>query len=145
MEYQIKTSPNFLSHFEIIKSFKRILKPIKTDKKGNFIDQLFKHPEIIYKYISHNFGIQEIDEIDIKCDIYYNISLTSTAWFGKNGGNSCIGEKCEKGFMTVFENKKELEDVLKSDYLPEKIAIKRIELKQEILNTKSKFEFEIFD
>lgn len=144
MEYKIITNPNPLSHFDIIKSFKKILKPIKTDSKGKFIDKLFNHSEIMSECLSRNFTIQDIDLVNVKSDVYYNIPLTSLAWFGMNGGNHCIGEYDEEqGALTVFKHKKDLDTFLQSIYLPEKIEIKRLELNLEIMNTKSQFVFEM--
>ena len=143
-ELKIETQPNPLKQFDNIKYLKKLVKPIKTDRKGNFIEKLFTQSSLLNTYIGKNFSLYEHKFINLKCNLIYNIPIITSALINENGSNSYISEIVENDECSVmFENKKELSDFLHNlEYLPEKIIPIRLEFEQKILKTKSQFIYE---
>jgi len=143
MKFKIESQPNSLRQLDNIKQLKASLKPIKADEGGKFLDALLEHCYTLNKAIGKDFSLQDHQHIDLRCDVYFNIPLVSSACVG-NGSNAWLQQyqKNEHGMM--FENKKELGEYLQGlERIPSTIIPVKLELTQRIGDAKSKFAYEL--
>ncbi len=85
-----------------------------------------------------------MDYIDFKCEVFFNIPLSSVAWIGNNGGHRFLSEVNKNGNGATFEDKKDLGVFLQGlPSIPNIIKPIKLELSQKIGDTKSKFVYEV--
>ena len=144
MKFKIESKPNPLGQFDNIKQLKTLLKPIKADEGGKFLDTLITHYKTLYSSISKDYNSSDLDYIDFKCEVFFNIPLSSVAWIGNKGGHRFLSEVNKNGNGATFEDKKDLGVFLQSlPSIPNIIKPIKLELSQKIGDTKSRFVYEV--
>lgn len=142
MKFKIESKPNPLRQLDNFKQLKTVLKPIKADENGKFLDALFAHPDMLKKAVGKDFGLADHEHISIHCDVYFNIPMVSSAQI--HGYHSWLQKyhKNENGAM--LETKKELGEYLHGlECIPSTIIPIKLELTQRIGGAKSKFVYEV--
>ncbi|GMN08435.1 hypothetical protein MTsPCn5_38240 [Croceitalea sp. MTPC5] len=143
MKFKIESKPSALRQLDNFKQLKTVLKPIKADESGKFLDALMEHCMLINRAIGKDYSLADHTHIDISCDVYFNIPLVSSAQVG-NGSNAWLHEYHKNEHGTMFENKKELGEYLQGlERIPSTIIPIKLELTQRIGDAKSKFVFEV--
>ena len=142
MKFRIESKPSPLRQLDNFKQLKTVLKPIKADESGKFLEVLLEHCVTLRRAIGKDFGLADHSHIDIGCDVYFNIPLVSSAQVG-NGSNAWLHEYQKNEHGVMFENKKELGEYLqKLERIPNTILPIKLELTQKIGDAKSKFVYE---
>ncbi len=145
MKFKIESKPSTLKQFDTIRPLKTLLKPIKADEGGKFLDALLAHCKLLYTTISKDCSPSDLDHIDFKCEVFFNIPLSSVAWVGNNGGHRFLAEVKKNGNRATFEDKKELGTFFQDlPSIPSIIKPIKLELSQKIGDAKSKFVYEVF-
>ncbi len=143
MKFKIASKPSPLRQLDNIKQLKSVLKPIKTDADGKFLNALMQHCGILNKCIGKDFSLSDHDYIDLRCDVFFNIPLVSSATIG-SGSNSFLQEYEKSGVGTTFMEKKDLAQFLHgTESLPSTIVPVKLEFSQKIGDAKSKFVYEL--
>lgn len=143
MKFKIESKPGPLRQLDNIKQLKSILKPIKADERGKFLDVLLAHCYSLNNAIGKDFSIQDHQHISLSCEVHFNIPLISSASVG-NGSNAWLHEYDKTGSGIMFETKKELGEYLQSlESIPNLIIPIKLELTQKIGDAKSKFVYEL--
>ncbi|WP_136468008.1 hypothetical protein [Flagellimonas onchidii] len=143
MKFKIESKPSPLRQLDNIKQLKTVLKPIKTDKDGKFLDTLLIQCDLLHKTIGKDFSSSDHDHIDIRCDVFFDIPLSSIAWVG-NGSDYFLQESNKNSGEAIFRDKKELGEYLQGlERIPSIIMPIKLELSQKIGDAKSKFTYEL--
>lgn len=143
MKFKIETKPNPLRQLDNFKQLKTVLKPIKTDEQGKFLDTLLHHCELLHSVIGRNYGSSDYDYFEIHCEVYFNLPLVSIAFLG-NSSHRSLEEFDKSGTGTTFEKRNELGEFLqKLESIPNSIEPVRLELTQKIGGAKSKYVYEV--
>lgn len=143
MKFRIESKPSPLRQLDNFKQLKIALKPIKADEGGKFLDVLLTHCAMLKSAIGKDFSLADHQHVAIRCDVYFNIPLVSSAGVGGET-DSGLQKYGKNGIRTMFENKKELGEYLQGlDRIPSIILPNKLELTQKIGDTKSKFVYEL--
>ncbi|GMN04626.1 hypothetical protein MTsPCn5_00140 [Croceitalea sp. MTPC5] len=143
MKFRIESRPSPLRQLDNFKQLKPVLKPIKADESGKFLDLLLEHCMILNRAIGKDFSLSDHSHIDISCDVYFNIPLVSSASVG-NGSNAWLQEYDKSGGGAMLNDKKELGQYLQGlESIPSVIQPVKLELSQKIGDAKSKFVYEV--
>ncbi len=143
MKFKIESRPNPLRQLDNIRQLKASLKPIRADEEGKFLDVLLEHCYILNKAIGKDFSLRDHQHIDLRCDVYFNIPLVSSASVG-NGSNAWLQEYDKSGGGAMLNDKKELGQYLQGlESIPSVIQPVKLELSQKIGDAKSKFVYEV--
>ena len=143
MKFKIESKPSPLRQLDNFKQLKNALKPIKADEEGKFLDSLFQHCEQLHSAISKDYDVADHEHMDIRCEVHFNIPLSSVAWIG-NGSHRCLQESNKSGNGATFDGKKELGAYLQGlESIPSAIRPVKLELTQKIGDARSRFVYEL--
>ncbi|KQC28659.1 hypothetical protein AAY42_01115 [Flagellimonas eckloniae] len=125
------------------RQLKNGLKPIKADVEGRFLDALLQHCVQLHNAIGKDYSVADHDHMEIRCEVFFNIPLSSLAWIG-NGTHRCLQELRKDGNGAKFDTKKELAVYLQGlESIPSIIKPVKMELIQKIGDAKSRFVYEL--
>ncbi|WP_350288969.1 hypothetical protein [uncultured Croceitalea sp.] len=143
MKFNIESRPNPLRQLDNFKQLKTVLKSIKADQDGKFLNALLMHCESLHNVIAKDFHIADHEHIDIQCEVFFNFPLSSIAWIRK-GSHHCLRQFDKSGVEATFKERKELSRYLQSlEHIPSLIVPIKLELTQKIGDAKSKFVYEV--
>ncbi len=143
MKFKIESKPSPLRQLDNFRQLKNALKPIKADEEGKFLDALLQHCIQLHSAIGKDYSLADHDHMDIRCEVHFNIPLSSLAWIG-NGSHRCLQELNKGGNGATFDAKKELGLYLQGlESIPSIIQPVKLELTQKIGEAKSRFVYEL--
>ncbi len=143
MKFRIESKPSPLRQLDNFRQLKVALKAIKADEGGRFLDALLTHCAILKSAIGKDFSSADQEHVAIRCDVYFNIPLVSSAGVGGETASG-LQKYGKNGIQAMLENKKELGEYLQGlDRIPSIILPNKLELTQRIGAAKSKFVYEL--
>ena len=143
MKFKIESKPSPLRQLDNFRQLKNALKPIKADVEGKFLDILLQHCAQLHYAIGKDYSSADQDHMEIRCEVHFNIPLSSLAWIG-NGSHRCLQEFSKNGNGATFEGRKELGVYLQGlESIPSIIQPVKLELMQKIGDAKSRFVYEL--
>lgn len=146
MKFKIETIPNPLRQLDNIRLLRNILKPIKADETGKFLEELRRHPKAVMETIGRGFGESEEEHLQMVCTIYFNLPLVSNAQIDTKGrGSHLLGKNGDAPGVSL-DDKKDLFKYLQAmDRIPSMIRPTKLVFEQCIGNAKSTLVYSIVD
>ncbi len=135
-------SPNPFKILKNISCFKKILKGFKVSDENTLLDVLMYQPKLIHSCMTKGFNIEDADFFKLSCNVYYNIPLVSSAWFGSEKGYALKQSTKSHSPAPNFE-REQLLNFIKTEELPNKIIPIHLEMRQTIDDIESVFTFKI--
>ena len=145
MDLKIYKSPNPLKVFEKVSKLKTLLKPIVVEDNQVFIDKMLSKPQEILRLLNEGYSLEDLDYVDLKCDVKCNIPIGFSAQVGGRANCWITGEKPNGESLYDTSDRVGLIEILEYIELPEKIIFTEIKLNQQIQNSKSEFKYTLIN